>query len=41
MTAPPKPHNALKYCEFYEQNRHTMVECCELKKALHELADKG
>ncbi|KAJ8441775.1 hypothetical protein Cgig2_009021 [Carnegiea gigantea] len=41
MTAAPKPYNARKYCEFYEQNGHTTIECRELKKALHELADKG
>ena len=37
----PKPHNARKYCEFHEQNGHTTAECKELKKALHELPDKG
>jgi len=41
MTAPPKPHNARKYCKFHEQKGHTAAECRELKKALHELADKG
>jgi len=41
MTAPPKPQNAWKYCEFYEQSGYTTTECRELKKALHELADKG
>ncbi|KAJ8423767.1 hypothetical protein Cgig2_023007 [Carnegiea gigantea] len=41
MTSAPKPHNARKYHEFFEQNRHTTAECQELRKALHELADKG
>ncbi|KAJ8452003.1 hypothetical protein Cgig2_016584 [Carnegiea gigantea] len=41
MTAPPKPQNAQKYCEFHEQSGHTTTECRELKKAFHELADKG
>ncbi|KAJ8435017.1 hypothetical protein Cgig2_013505 [Carnegiea gigantea] len=41
MTSAPKPHNARKYCEFYEQNSHTTAECRELRKALHEPADKG
>ncbi|KAJ8436715.1 hypothetical protein Cgig2_027386 [Carnegiea gigantea] len=41
MTAPSTPHNAQKYYEFHEQNRHTRAECRELKKALHKLADKG
>ncbi|KAJ8438041.1 hypothetical protein Cgig2_014170 [Carnegiea gigantea] len=41
ITAPPKLQNAKKYCEFYEQSGHTTTECQELKKALHELADKG
>ncbi|KAJ8420922.1 hypothetical protein Cgig2_018953 [Carnegiea gigantea] len=41
IIAPLKPHNAQKYCEFYEQNGHTTTECRELKKALHELANKG
>jgi len=41
MTAPPRPQNARKYCEFHEQSGHTTIECRELKKALHELADKG
>ncbi|KAJ8435422.1 LOW QUALITY PROTEIN: hypothetical protein Cgig2_001074 [Carnegiea gigantea] len=41
MTAPPRPQNAQKYCELHEQNGHTTTKCRELKKALHELADKG
>ncbi|KAJ8420878.1 hypothetical protein Cgig2_027206 [Carnegiea gigantea] len=41
MTAALKPHNARKYCELHEQNGHTIAECRELKKALHELTDKG
>ncbi|KAJ8437644.1 hypothetical protein Cgig2_018434 [Carnegiea gigantea] len=41
MTAPTRPQNAWKYCEFHEQSGHTTIECRELKKALHELADKG
>ncbi|KAJ8420507.1 LOW QUALITY PROTEIN: hypothetical protein Cgig2_015271 [Carnegiea gigantea] len=41
MTAPPKPQNAQKYYEFHEQSGHTTTEYRELKKALHELADKG
>ncbi|KAJ8420186.1 hypothetical protein Cgig2_011983 [Carnegiea gigantea] len=40
MTAVPKPHNARKYREFHEQNRHATDECRELTKALHELAHK-
>ncbi|KAJ8426975.1 hypothetical protein Cgig2_010206 [Carnegiea gigantea] len=41
MTAASKPHNAQKYCKFHEQNGHTIAECRELRKALHELANKG
>ncbi|KAJ8426092.1 LOW QUALITY PROTEIN: hypothetical protein Cgig2_006573 [Carnegiea gigantea] len=41
MTAPPKPQNARKYCEFHEQSGHTTIECRKPKKALHELVDKG
>ncbi|KAJ8433874.1 hypothetical protein Cgig2_021257 [Carnegiea gigantea] len=41
MTAPPKPQHPRKYCEFHEQSGHTTTERLELKKALHELADKG
>ena len=41
MTMAPRPQNARKYCEFHEQSGHTTTECRELKKALHELADKG
>ena len=41
MTSAPKPYNARKYCEFHEQNGSTTDECRELRKALHELADKG
>ena len=37
----PKPHSARKHYEFHEQNGHTPVQCRELKKALHELVDKG
>ncbi|KAJ8432896.1 hypothetical protein Cgig2_014483 [Carnegiea gigantea] len=41
MTARPKPQNARRYCKFYEQSGYTTTECLELKKALHELTDKG
>ena len=41
MTAPLKPQIARKCCEFHEHSKHTTFECRELKKALHELADKG
>ncbi|KAJ8441391.1 hypothetical protein Cgig2_009099 [Carnegiea gigantea] len=41
MTLAPKPHNTRKYYEFHEKNGHTTAECWELRKALHELADKG
>ncbi|KAJ8434137.1 hypothetical protein Cgig2_000857 [Carnegiea gigantea] len=41
MTSAPKPHNVRKYCKFHEQNWHTIAECWELRKALHELVDKG
>ncbi|KAJ8421250.1 LOW QUALITY PROTEIN: hypothetical protein Cgig2_015906 [Carnegiea gigantea] len=40
MANAPKPQNARKYCEFYEQKGHTNAECQELRKTLHELADK-
>jgi len=40
MTAPLRPQNARKYCDFHEQSGHTTTECRELKKALQELADK-
>lgn len=36
-----KLHNTRKYYKFQEQNSYTTAECRELKKALHELADKG
>ncbi|KAJ8434598.1 LOW QUALITY PROTEIN: hypothetical protein Cgig2_025024 [Carnegiea gigantea] len=41
MTSSPQPQYARKYYEFHEQNGHTTTECRELRKALHELADKG
>jgi len=41
MTTALKQHNAQKYCEFHEQNGHTITKCKVLKKALHELTDKG
>ncbi|KAJ8421329.1 hypothetical protein Cgig2_012821 [Carnegiea gigantea] len=41
MTLAPKPHNARKYCEFHEESGHITAECRKLRKALHELADKG
>jgi len=41
MTVPPRPRNVRKYCEFHKQNWYTTSECRELKKPLHELADKG
>ncbi|KAJ8444056.1 hypothetical protein Cgig2_030913 [Carnegiea gigantea] len=41
MTAAPKPQNVQKYYEFHEQNMHTTAECRELRKTLHELANKG
>ncbi|KAJ8422532.1 hypothetical protein Cgig2_028312 [Carnegiea gigantea] len=40
MTSPSKPHNTQKYYEFHEQNGHNTAECWELRKALHELANK-
>ncbi|KAJ8433465.1 hypothetical protein Cgig2_014506 [Carnegiea gigantea] len=36
-----RSQNARKYCEFHKQSGHTTTECRELKKALHELVDKG
>jgi len=41
VTTASKPHNAQKYCEFHKQNGHTIAECRELRKALHELTNKG
>lgn len=41
MTTALKPHNAQKYYEFHKQNCHTTAEYRKLKKALHELTDKG
>ncbi|KAJ8423710.1 hypothetical protein Cgig2_016461 [Carnegiea gigantea] len=41
MTSVPNPHNVLKHCEFYELNAHATAKCWELRKALHELEDKG
>ncbi|KAJ8450537.1 hypothetical protein Cgig2_020174 [Carnegiea gigantea] len=41
ITAAPKPHNGHKCGEYHEQNRYTTTECRELKKGLHELAEKG
>ncbi|KAJ8437501.1 hypothetical protein Cgig2_007478 [Carnegiea gigantea] len=41
MTSAPKSQNARKYYEFHEQNGHMNVECRELRKTLHELANKG
>ncbi|KAJ8429898.1 hypothetical protein Cgig2_008783 [Carnegiea gigantea] len=41
MTSAPKPHNVRKYYEFHEQNGRMTTECQELRKAFHELADKG
>ncbi|KAJ8441252.1 hypothetical protein Cgig2_000625 [Carnegiea gigantea] len=41
MTLAPKPHNVEKYYKFHKQNRHMIVERQELRKALHELPDKG
>ncbi|KAJ8420958.1 hypothetical protein Cgig2_001994 [Carnegiea gigantea] len=32
MTTAPKPDNDQKYCEFHEQNGHTIAECTELRK---------
>lgn len=40
MVAPHKAHNITKYYEFHENNYHTIEECRELKKAIHELMDK-
>ena len=33
--------NRSKYCEYHEDCGNTMSECRELKKALHEMADRG
>jgi len=44
----PKPiempanfRNRSKYCEYHEDFGNTTLECRELKKALHEMADRG
>jgi len=41
MTAPLESQNGWKYYKFHEKSGHTTTECLELKKTLHELADKG
>ncbi|KAJ8427010.1 hypothetical protein Cgig2_004212 [Carnegiea gigantea] len=41
MTTTSKPYNAWKYYELYKQNTYTTAECRELKKAFHELINKG
>ncbi|KAJ8445626.1 hypothetical protein Cgig2_018567 [Carnegiea gigantea] len=41
QTSRPRWENAKKYYEFHEQSGHTTTGCRELKKALHELEDKG
>ncbi|KAJ8437173.1 hypothetical protein Cgig2_003802 [Carnegiea gigantea] len=41
MITTSKPHNARKYCEFHEQNGHTIAECRELEKALYEVVNEG
>ena len=47
MLRQPKPietptefGNKNKYCQYHEDFGYTTFECCELKKALHELADQ-
>ena len=41
MTSALKPHSMRKYCELHEQHGHTTAGCRELRKALHDLANKG
>ncbi|KAJ8451885.1 LOW QUALITY PROTEIN: hypothetical protein Cgig2_007368 [Carnegiea gigantea] len=41
IETPAKFKNKNKYCEYYEDYGHTMSECRELKRPLHELADEG
>ncbi|KAJ8443697.1 hypothetical protein Cgig2_032320 [Carnegiea gigantea] len=36
-----KLRNENQYCEYYKDYKHITSECCELKKALYELAYQG
>ncbi|KAJ8426573.1 hypothetical protein Cgig2_022310 [Carnegiea gigantea] len=41
IETPAKFKNKNKYCDYHEDYEHTTFECCELKRALHNLADQN
>jgi len=41
IETPINLRNRSKYCDYHEDCGHTTSECRELKKALHEMADRG
>ncbi|XP_057529792.1 uncharacterized protein LOC130808331 [Amaranthus tricolor] len=40
-TTPSNRRNYNLWCDYHKEHGHTLAQCCELKRILHQLADEG
>ena len=40
-TTPSDRRNYNLWCDYHKEHGHTLAQCCELKRILHQLADEG